>query len=127
MSERSNPAIGSVTWRDIAVKDATKLQEFYTKVVGWTAKEHPMGGYADYEMQDATGQTVAGVCHARGGNSNLPPQWLIYITVESVTDSVEACKANGGTIVDGPRNMGGAQMCVIKDPAGAVCVLYQSV
>jgi hypothetical protein len=126
MSSEKKPEIGSVTWRDLTVEDAAKLSEFYSKVVGWRAVEHPMGGYADYEMQDASGTTVAGVCHARGPNANLPPHWLIYITVKDVAASAEACKANGGSIVDGPRGMGGAQMCVIRDPAGAVCVLYQS-
>ena len=32
----------------------------------------------------------------------------------------------GGRVVDGPRSMGGgARMCTIQDPAGAVCALYE--
>ena len=26
-------------------------------------------------------QPVSGICHARGSNADLPPVWLIYITV----------------------------------------------
>jgi len=126
MSDTKKPEIGGVTWRDLTVDDATRLRDFYSKVVGWTATEHPIGGYSDFEMKDAAGQTVAGICHARGMNANLPPQWLIYITVANVAESIEACKANGGAVIDGPRGMGGVQMCVIQDPTGAVCALIQA-
>ena len=46
------------------------------------------GGYADYCMNEPeSGQTIAGVCHARGVNANLPPQWLLYITVANLETS----------------------------------------
>jgi len=28
---------------------------------------------------------VAGICHARGANANLPAQWLIYVAVQEST------------------------------------------
>jgi len=28
--------------------------------------------------------------------------------------------------IDGPRSLGTGRFCVIRDPAGAVCALYQS-
>ena len=68
---------------------------------------------------------AAGVCHARGTNKGLPPVWMIYIVVEDLDASVDACRANGGELVAGPRSMGGDRYCVIRDPAGAVAALYQ--
>jgi len=32
-----------------------------------------MGKYEDYSMLAASGEAVAGVCHSRGPNANLPP------------------------------------------------------
>ena len=72
-----------------------------------------------------TGEDVAGVCHARGSNANLPAQWLVYIVVEAVDRSLEECVGLGGEVVAGPRSMGAGRFCVIKDPAGAVCALVQ--
>ncbi|QQX80663.1 hypothetical protein JK628_01950 [Shewanella sp. KX20019] len=69
------------------------------------------------------GETVTGICHARGGNSDLPPQWLMYVRVANVADSAKRCVALGGEVIEGPRVMAGCQFCVIKDPEGAVLAL----
>lgn len=119
------PDVGSITWRDLTVKDASKLREFYTAVVGWTAAEVDMGGYADYSMVAPSGETVAGVCHARGANADIPPQWLMYVTVADIDASVAQCKKLGGKVVTPVKALGDGLFAVIRDPAGAVCALYQ--
>ena len=67
-----------------------------------------------------TGEPVAGVCHARGANANLPPQWIVYVTVADVEASARRAAELGGAVLDGPRQMDGRDFCVIRDPAGAV-------
>ena len=69
---------------------------------------------------------LPGVCHARGGNAVLPPQWLIYITVADLDRSMAECERLGGRALTSIRSYGGGRYCVIEDPAGAVCALYQS-
>ena len=126
MTEESKPRVGSISWFDLTVKDATGVRDFYREVVGWGVEARSMGEYDDYCMtQPGSGETVAGVCHARGPNTKLPPQWIIYITVENVDKSIERCKALGGKVIDGPRMYGDKQFCVIQDPAGAVAALVQ--
>ena len=66
---------------------------------------------------------AAGICHARGANADIPPAWLMYITVADVPASIGACIARGGKVLSGPWNMGKQQFCIIQDPAGAVCAL----
>jgi predicted enzyme related to lactoylglutathione lyase len=74
-----------------------------------------------------TENAVAGICHARGANADLPPQWIPYITVENLESSAARCVALGGRVLAGPRGMGGtARCCIIRDPAGAVAALYES-
>jgi predicted enzyme related to lactoylglutathione lyase len=63
------------------------------------------------------------VCHARGTNAQLPPQWLIYIRVRNLNESIERCLKEGGRVIDGPRGMGEQRFCVIQDPAGAYAAL----
>lgn len=112
--------IGRIEWMDLTVDDASHIRNFYTSVVGWSSSEVDMGSYSDFNINlPGTQDTIAGVCHARGSNQNIPSQWLIYVRVESVADSAEKCKKLGGEVLDGPRRMGGSNFCVIKDPAGA--------
>lgn len=120
------PAPGTIVWSDLTVPNADRVGDFYRKVVGWKAQGVPMGGYADFAMLPrGSKMAVAGVCHARGVNADLPPVWLIYITVKSLTRSIAACKRAGGRVVAPRRTMGGGAMCVIRDPAGACAALYE--
>jgi hypothetical protein len=113
-------------WRDLTVADAARVRNFYEGVAGWRAEPVDMGGYSDFSMFAAgSPEPVAGICHSRGPNADLPAQWLMYITVENLDRSIERCTALGGRVVAGPRSMGGARYCVIADPAGAVCALFQ--
>lgn len=122
-SKKDVSKIGRIEWLDLTVSDAPRIRDFYADVVGWKAADVDMGSYADYCMNLPTGDTIAGVCHARGENAKLPPQWLVYVRVESVQNSADACVKKGGKVLDGPRRMGGSDFCVIEDPLGAVMAL----
>lgn len=136
MSEEINPAengesseekpgnIGRIEWIDLTVPEASRLKDFYCAVVGWNSSEVDMGMYSDFNINlPGSFDTVAGICHARGGNENLPSQWLIYVRVADVKESIEKCQQKGGKVIDGPRRMAGSNFCVIQDPAGAVMAL----
>ncbi len=118
------PEIGAIEWFDLTVPDAKGIQQFYSDVVGWTATEHPMEGYSDFNIQRPGHEdAIAGICHARGSNSKIPSQWLLYVRVANVEKSAAVCREKGGQVLDGPRPMGPIQFCVIQDPAGAVMAI----
>ncbi len=124
MSERKRPKIGQICRQDLTVENAEKVRQFYSKVAGWKSEPVKMGQYEDFKMIAAgTSEPAAGVCHARNSNAKLPPQWLIYITVEDADAYAERCKVEGGEVIDGPRAMGQGRFCVIRNPAGAVAAL----
>ena len=79
----------------------------------------------DSTVRPGSGECVAGICHARGSNAELPPQWLMYVTVEDVDRSAARCTELGGQVLVGPKPLAGGRFCVIRDPAGAVCALYR--
>jgi uncharacterized protein len=121
----ATPAVGSIGWIDLTVPNASQVRDFYRAVAGWSTSDVKMGDYSDFCVHPTPeAPPVAGICHARGENANLPPQWLIYITVADLDASIAQCKAKGGKVLAGPRAMGGARFCVIQDPAGAVAGLY---
>ena len=126
MCSPDRPEVGMIAWRDLTVTDAGRVRDFYQGVVGWKPEPVDMGGYSDFNMiSPATGMNAAGICHARGGNAGLPPQWLMYIVVEDVERSARKCVELGGQVVVASRALGDGAFCVIRDPAGAVCALYR--
>lgn len=125
MAETNAPRPGTILWHDLTVEHAGRLREFYEQVAGWQGSPVEMQGYSDFTMSPPGGDPVAGVCHARGPNADLPPQWLMYIGVADLDAAIAACERLGGRVVRAPKTMGGARYCVIADPAGAVCALFQ--
>ena len=121
-----NGPVGSIVWTDLTVEDAEGVRDFYRSVVGWEADGVDMGGYEDFNLLNGEGEAVAGVCHARGPNADLPPAWLVYVTVEDVEESARQAREQGGEVVTGPRGLGEhGRFCVVRDPAGAVLALIE--
>jgi len=126
MSSETKPTPGSIVWTDLTVPDAGQLRTFYGAVAGWSSEPVSMGEYEDFNMlSSAGGEPVAGICHARGPNANLPSQWLMYVSVKDLDGSIRECLRLGGKVVDGPRPVGKQRFCTIQDPAGAVLGLIE--
>lgn len=118
---------GTIAWADLTVENAPALRDFYTEVVGWKCEPLEVGGYSDYVMRSQTDDTaLAGICHAKGVNEGLPPQWLVHITVADLDASIAACVRLGGRVQKEPFDMGAfGRIAVITDPAGASVALLQ--
>lgn len=106
--------------------NAEEVRDFYSKVVGWKHSDHQMEGYCDYNiMSPVDEKTVTGICHRRGFNEKMPAQWLNYVSVENLDDSIKSCESHGGKVIDGPKKMGNSRFAVIQDPAGAYLGLME--
>jgi predicted enzyme related to lactoylglutathione lyase len=69
---------------------------------------------------------ISGICNDRNVNAGIPPVWIMYINVANLDESIEKVVQRGGEVIHGPRNMGEkARYCIIKDPAGAFCGLFE--
>ncbi|MGH2959840.1 MAG: VOC family protein [Solirubrobacterales bacterium] len=121
------PRTGLIKWADLTVDNAEDVRDFYAGVVGWNAIGLPVGDREDFIMaHPETGDPAAGICHQAGDIEGLPQQWLVYVTVDDLDDSIAACDQLGGKVVFGPRaseTMG--RWCVVEDPAGAVMALTE--
>jgi predicted enzyme related to lactoylglutathione lyase len=127
MENEEKYPLGQIGWIDLTAPNADTIREFYRKVVGWRSEPVAMDDYEDYNMIPAgSEEPTAGICHALGVNANLPPVWMIYVTVENLQVSMQQCVENGGKIIADPSQWGeDAKICVIQDPAGAYMALYQ--
>lgn len=125
-NEREESIVGKILWQDLTIDNAVEVRDFYQQIIGWDCLPEEMGDYQDYHMiMPSTGNSVAGICHSRGVNADIPPVWMIYINVEDIDESAEVCEQLGGSVIAGPRQMGDGRVCVIRDPAGAICALYK--
>ncbi|MGH9800690.1 MAG: VOC family protein [Blastocatellia bacterium] len=120
--------IGTIGWIDLTVENADSVKDFYAAVTGWQPAGLDMGGYDDYVMNTPeSGEGISGICHARGSNVGLPPVWLIYINVADIEQSLAKCVELGGTAITPIKNYGGqGRYCIIRDPAGAHCALFEA-
>ena len=65
-----NVNVGKVAWRDLTVRDAVEIRDFYKGVVGWESSAVEMDDYSDFNMiSPSDGEAAAGICHARGTNA----------------------------------------------------------
>lgn len=118
--------IGTLAWFDLTVPNAPEVRDFYSNVIGWKPKPVSMGDYDDYSMQlPDTEEDVAGVCHSKGPNADMPAQWMLYFLVEDLEASLQQVVEQGGEQVTPVKSFGPSRYAVVKDPAGAVCALYQ--
>ena len=126
MNGEPTQKLGRIGWVDLTVADAPGIRDFYQAVIGWDTSECDMGDYSDYFMSDpGTGEAIAGVCHARGTNADLPSAWIIYVTVPDLNESIDCCTKLGGQVIAGPRAFGTGRYAVIRDPAGCVMGIYE--
>jgi uncharacterized protein len=122
--------VGRIAWLDLTVTDARPMCDFYRKVVGWSVEQVGMqdggGHYADYNMLGGDGQPAAGICHARGVNTGLPPVWMLYLPIGDLGESLRRVEAEGGRIVKAQRGEGEAYAyAAVEDPVGVCVALVQ--
>lgn len=117
---------GRILWHDLTVEDAKGISSFYQEITGWEKEGLSMGDYEDFIMKSPEDkEVIAGICHAKGANQDLPAQWLMYIVVENLNKSLETCKKMGGKIIGEKRKMDDGFYCLIQDPAGAYVMLSE--
>ena len=122
----TQPRMGHIGWLDVTVQDAEKLKSFYEQVVGWKATEVDMGDYKDFVLGPPDSEGVAGICHARGPNDNIPVLWLPYINVANLGESLKQVHALGGKVLRPAARLGTmGRYAIIQDPAGAAAALFE--
>ncbi|TWX54602.1 VOC family protein [Colwellia hornerae] len=118
--------IGEMAWLDLTVDNASEIKDFYQRVIGWQVEDVAMGEHNDYVMKSPdSGEAISGICHATGGNAGMPATWLPYFLVEDINNAVANVTELGGELLTEIKQVGKDSYVMVKDPAGAVCSLYQ--
>jgi predicted enzyme related to lactoylglutathione lyase len=131
-SDAATP-VGRINWLDLTVPDASATRDFYRRVVGWSVEDIEMkdgdARYVDYNMLGEDGTALAGIRHARGVNTGLPPVWMIYLLVGDLAESLRRVEEEGGKVIKtmrGDDGNGKHRYAVIQDPVGAYFALIHT-
>lgn len=107
-----------VSWNELTTSDPAAARAFYGELFGWTSDEFmPMGELGEYRFFEHGGTRIGALCSVQPDGSS---GWRYYIRVPSISRSVEAVKAGGGTIGMGPHEVPtGDHIIIGRDPQGA--------
>ena len=117
---------GKFVWYDVMTTDTKAAEKFYTKVIGWDAKDSGIPG-ASYTLLSAGATMVGGLMpipeDAR--KAGVPPAWMGYIGVDDVDAFATKVKKAGGAIHRAPQDIPGVgRFAVAADPHGAGFILF---
>jgi hypothetical protein len=123
-SDASAPA---VVWHELTAEDPVAALQFYKDIFGWeVVSTHAMGGEVGTYYLFGKGTTQMGGAFVRAKHLAANwPRWLVYLAVPSVTAAVEAAKAAGGQILNGPHQVpGGNWIAQVTDSHGVPVALH---
>ena len=113
------PTNGKICYVELPATDIARSAGFYNKVFGWQTRRRGDGATA---FDDTTGAVSGTWVRGRAPGS---PGLLMYIMVDSVTDTCDTIVANGGEIVQ-PVGADAPEITArFRDPGGNVLGLYQ--
>ncbi len=121
------PTRGPVVWHELTAEDPVVALQFYKDIFGWeVVATHPMGGDVGTYYLFGKGTTQMGGAFVRAKHlAPSWPRWLVYLAVPSVTAAVEAAKAAGGQVLNGPHQVpGGNWIAQVVDSHGVPVALH---
>lgn len=117
---------GRIGWMDLTVEDAPAVRDFYAAVAGWEPHEVPVDDYHDFSMGVAGGEDITGICHRKGQNAGIPPQWVPYIVVTDLASAFAEATKRGATAIVEPKVMEGAgTYALLRGLAGETFALWE--
>jgi len=121
MGERTSHPPGAISWADLATSDAGAAKDFYGGLLGWQSEDMPVPDAPPYSMARVDGKDVAALFQSQD-----PPHWNVYVTVEDVDDAARRAAEVGGKVLSEPFDVFDAgRMAAIADPTGPVLCLWQ--
>lgn len=118
---------GRFCWHELATTDVEAAKSFYGDVVGWTTQKWDKG--EGYELWVSPKGPVGGVMllPEQAKAMGAPPNWLGYVDVVDLAQSIARAELKGGALKVGPVTLpDGAKFAVLTDPTGAYFAVHQS-
>jgi predicted enzyme related to lactoylglutathione lyase len=122
-------AHGTFVWNELLTRDVEAAKRFYTGLVGWTFKPHPMHGGSTYWIAEIDGKPVAGImAMPQDLPATVPPHWFEYLEVDDVDARLQVATQHGGKIMRPPFDVPDVgRLGFVADATGAALGLMTPV
>jgi predicted enzyme related to lactoylglutathione lyase len=114
-------------WYELMTTDLPAATAFYSKVVGWAARDSGMPGF-HYSLLSIGGTDIAGAMELPPhlAAAGVPPHWIGYVRVEDVDAMLPRLVAAGGAVHKPAEDIPGVgRFAVVADPHGASFCLFR--
>jgi predicted enzyme related to lactoylglutathione lyase len=114
---------GKFVWFDLLTDDVSLAKNFYGELFGWDFKKR-----GSYTVVLNHGQAIGGMVEVQPKEGeNGTARWIPLLSVDDVDKAVAFVQKGGGTIHEGPVNMGKrGRGALINDPQEAPLLLLRS-
>ncbi len=120
------PEPGDWIWIQLLSRDAKKAAEFYRAVGGYDVIENTATNRASDYVLASEGYARATVRTIPGNYELVKPNWLPFVRVKSVPESVAQTRQLGGKVLIEPKaEVFQGKVAVIADPTGAAIGLLE--
>ncbi len=126
--DQPDPGVGDFSWGELATDSLDGATGFYQALFGWKTEDTDMGGGWMYRLftLEGMGRHMGGMFQKQP-DMPFPTHWLHYVTVADIDTTIEAIKAAGGKVMNGPMDVpGGDRVAQCCDDQGAGFGLHQS-
>lgn len=128
MGERTAYAPGTFCWADLGTTDPDAARAFYGGLLGWEGEPGgpELGGYAVMTLDGAEAAGIVGQ-GAEQRETQVPPAWTSYVSVEDADAVVARAEELGGAVLLPPFDVARVgSMALIADPQGAAVAVWQA-
>ena len=118
---------GTPCWIELSTTDLDGAKRFYGEVLGWSFDSGALSDGGEYVMPHLRDRAIGGMFARPGDQKDIPPRWLLFVSVNDADDTASRVTALGGRLTDPPYDvMESGRMAVIEDPSGAAIALWQA-
>jgi predicted enzyme related to lactoylglutathione lyase len=117
---------GDWIWIQLLCRDAGKAAQFYRKLGGYDIIENTQTNRLSDFVLASEGYARATVRAIPSANKETQPDWLLFVRVKNVGESVTQAKLLGGQVLVEPsKELFDGRVAVIADPTGAAIGLLE--
>ncbi len=111
---------GAMSWNELYTTDIEASKKFYGDLFGWMFTTED-----DYTTIMNNGRMNGGIMEITPEMGNMPPNWMVYFTVEDIEGTLARVKELGGQVYMEPKEIGPGKIAMIAEPTGAACMLIE--
>jgi predicted enzyme related to lactoylglutathione lyase len=118
---------GALCWSELATRDTTAAESFYTKLFGWTAKHSSPAADMPYTEFSNQGQPGVGMMSMPAQMpAGVPSYWMPYFQVADCDASTAKAKELGASVMVPPQDIPKTgRFAVLTDPQGAMFAVFK--